>query len=123
MEQDFYTGRMRERFGIELLTPDAPARAETHRIIYDELCRGRIVETSRDHFRQAVQDFAARGAEAVILGCTEICLLLDPAANDCPLPLFDSTALHAAAGVDWMLDYHQDLRIKAPQTQNRENAA
>ena len=103
MEQDFYVGRMRERHGIELIVPDAPARAEVHRIIFDELCCGRVVERSREFCRLAVQQLAEQGAEAVILGCTEICLLLDPTDNGCALPLFDSTALHAASAVDWML--------------------
>ena len=103
MAQDFYIGRMRARFGIELIVPDAPARAEVHRIIFDELCRGKLLDSSRDFYRRTVQDLADQGAEAVILGCTEICLLLDPAVQDCALPLFDSTALHAAAAVEWML--------------------
>lgn len=107
MEQDFYRGRMRERHGIEVVVPDAEAaRAEVHRVIYEELCRGRIVDASREFFRGAVRDLgAAQGAQAVILGCTEICLLLDPSRPaDAPLPLFDGTALHARAAVDWMLD-------------------
>ena len=103
MEQDFYIGRMHERFGIELLVPDALARAEVHRVIYAELCRGKILDSSRDFYRRVVQDLADQGAEAIILGCTEISLLLDPADPICALPLFDSTALHAAAAVDWML--------------------
>ncbi|CAN5140385.1 aspartate/glutamate racemase [soil metagenome] len=103
MEQDFYIGRMRERFGIELRVPEAPARAEVHRVIYEELCRGSILDSSRDFYGRVVQDLADLGAEAVILGCTEIGLLLDPAGATSALPLFDSTALHAAAAVEWML--------------------
>ena len=107
MEQDFYIGRMRERFAIELLVPDAPARAEVHRVIYEELCRGRILDSSQDFYRRVVQDLADQGAEAIILGCTEISLLLDPADPVCGLSLFDSTALHAAAAVEWMLGARQ----------------
>jgi len=103
MEQDFYIGRMRERFGIELLVPEAPARAEVHRVIYEELCRGSILGSSRDFYRRVVRDLADQGAEAIILGCTEISLLLDPTDSTYALPLYDSTALHAAAAVDWML--------------------
>ncbi|MDN3919599.1 aspartate/glutamate racemase family protein [Roseateles violae] len=103
MEQDFYRRRMAERHGIELLTPEPPARAEVHRIIYEELCRGRILAASRDFYRRTVRDLASCGAQAVILGCTEICLLLDPADEGSALPLFDGTALHARAAVDWML--------------------
>jgi aspartate racemase len=95
---------MRRRHGIELVVPDAPVRAEVHRVIYEELCRGFVRPESRDFYRRAVQALADAGAQAVILGCTEICLLLDPADPGSPLPLFDSTALHAAAAVDWMLD-------------------
>jgi len=103
MEQDFYRGRMRERHGIELLTPPLTARDEVHRIIYEELCRGRCFDSSRLFYQQAVQALADEGAQAVILGCTEIGLLLDPAARNNPVPLFDGTVLHARAAVDWML--------------------
>ena len=103
MEQDFYIGRMRRRHGIELLVPDAAARAEVHRVIFEELCRGQLRDESRSFYRRAVQALADDGAQAVILGCTEICLLLDPSDPGSALPLFDSTALHAAAAVEWML--------------------
>lgn len=93
--------RLRERFGLQLLLPTAEERAEVHRIIYDELCRGVIVEGSRAAYRRIIGGLAARGAEGAILGCTEITLLVRAA--DSPLPCFDSTALHAAAAVDWML--------------------
>lgn len=103
MEQDFYCARMRDRHGIELITPPLATRDEVHRIIYEELCRGRIFDSSRLVYQQAVQELAGRGAEGVILGCTEICLLLDPADAASPVPLFDGTALHARSAVDWML--------------------
>jgi len=103
MEQDFYIGRMAHRHGIEVLVPEAPQRAEVHRIIFEELCRGRIVDASRSYYREVVRQLAGEGAEGVILGCTEICLLLDPAEEISPVPLFDGTALHAQAAIDWML--------------------
>lgn len=103
MEQDFYRGRMAQRHGIELLVPEATQRAEVHRIIFEELCRGRIVDASRSYYREVVRQLAGQGAEGVILGCTEICLLLDPAQESSPVPLFDGTALHAQAAIDWML--------------------
>ncbi|QPF72000.1 aspartate/glutamate racemase family protein [Roseateles sp. DAIF2] len=102
MEQDFYRERMRARHGIELLTPDAAGRAEVHRIIYEELCRGRVLAGSRAFYQQQLAALTDAGAQAVILGCTEICLLLDPA-GPAPLPLFDSTSIHAQSALDWML--------------------
>jgi len=102
MEQGFYRDRMRERFGIELIVPDEPGRAEVHRLIYEELCRGRFEPASREALRAQVAQLADRGAQAAILGCTELGLLL-PAGSAAALPLFDSTDLQACAAVDWML--------------------
>ena len=102
MEQGFYRDRMRERFGIEVVTPDEAGRAEVHRLIYEELCRGRFEPASRELLRAQVAALAERGAQAVILGCTELGLLL-PAGSEAALPLFDSTDLQAGAAVDWML--------------------
>lgn len=102
MEQSFYRERLWERFGIEAITPDEPGRAEVHRIIYDELCRGRVEPDSREALRGQVAALADRGAQAAILGCTELGLLL-PAGAPAALPLFDSTDLQARAAVDWML--------------------
>ncbi|MFT7775629.1 aspartate/glutamate racemase family protein [Roseateles sp.] len=102
MEQGFYRERMWERFGIELIVPDEAGRAEVHRLIYDELCRGRFEPASRDALRAQVAVLAERGAQGAILGCTELGLLL-PAGSDAALPLFDSTDLQARAAVDWML--------------------
>jgi aspartate racemase len=94
MEQDFYRQRMRAQ-GVDVLVPDAAGRDDVHRIIYEELCQGRIIDTSRERYRQVIADLIGNGAEAVILGCTEITLLID--ANDAAVPLFDTTALHARA--------------------------
>jgi len=101
MEQDFYRGRLAERFGIEVLVPEPADRELVHQVIYGELCLGEIKEESRLAFERIVAGLAARGAQGVVLGCTEIPLLLDPAGA--PLPLFDTTALHAAQVADWAL--------------------
>ncbi|HEY4298210.1 MAG TPA: amino acid racemase, partial [Paraburkholderia sp.] len=102
MEQAFYTGRLRERFGLDTLTPDEAGRADVHRIIYDELCHGNVRDASRKVYQGVIESLAARGAQAVILGCTEITLLIKP--EDSALPVFDTTALHAQAAVEWAID-------------------
>ena len=98
MEQDFYKGRLAERHGLDVVIPDAADRAEVHRIIYEELVAGRILDTSRDRYRAVIRRLVEAGAEAVILGCTEIMLLIG--AQDSPVPVFDTTALHAQAAVE-----------------------
>ena len=100
MEQGFYADRM-ARFGVEIRTPDAAGRALLHRVIFDELCQGEIREESRALWLDLVADEVARGADSVIFGCTEVGLLLDPAAS--PAQVFDSTALHCHAAMDWAL--------------------
>ena len=101
MEQPFYADRMRERFGIETATPAPAARQFVHDVIYGELCHGVIRPESRAGFRQIIDGLAREGAEAVILGCTEIGLLISAA--DSSLPVYDSTAIHARAAVDYAL--------------------
>jgi aspartate racemase len=101
MEQDFYKGRLQNRFGLDVLTPDIADRATVHRIIYDELVQGRVEPAARDAYRAVIARLVARGAQAVILGCTEIMLLVRP--EDSAVPLFDTTALHAEAAVDLAL--------------------
>jgi aspartate racemase len=101
MEQDFYKGRLASRHGLEILVPDAADRAEVHRVIYDELVKGRVVESSRQTYRQIIDRLVQRGAQAIIMGCTEIMLLVKP--EDSAVPLFDTTALHAEAAVEWAL--------------------
>lgn len=101
MEHTFYAGRLAERFGLETLIPGEAARADVHRIIYDELCHGIVDDTSRAVYQRTIDELASRGAQAVILGCTEITLLIKP--QDSSLPVFDTTALHAQAAVDWAL--------------------
>ncbi len=101
MEMPFYRERMQERFGIELLTPLEDARPEINRIIFEELCRGIIREDSRATYMQAIDELQRQGAEGIILGCTEIGLLIGQ--NHTPAPLFDSTLLHAGKAVEWCL--------------------
>lgn len=101
MEQDFYKGRLATRHGLDVLVPEAEDRAVVHRIIYEELVQGRIEAASREAYRAAIARLVARGAEAVILGCTEIMLLVKP--EDSTVPLFDTTALHAQAAVAFAL--------------------
>lgn len=93
MEQDFYRDRLRERHGLEVLVPPQAERDIVHRVIYEELCLGRVLPESRDQYRAIMAGLAARGAQAIILGCTEIALLVG--AGDATLPLFDTTAIHA----------------------------
>jgi len=101
MEQDFYRGRLRERHGLRVLVPDVQPRELVHRLIYDELCLGRTSDASRAAFRRIMADLAARGARGIILGCTEIGLLVG--ADDAPVPLFDTTELHALAAAEQAL--------------------
>jgi aspartate racemase len=101
MEQRFYIGRLRDRYGIEAVVPTETSRADVHRIIYDELCHGEINDASRRRYQEIIAELAADGAQAVILGCTEITLLIKPA--DSSLPVFDTTALHAEAAVNWAI--------------------
>ncbi|MFM5394700.1 aspartate/glutamate racemase family protein [Aeromonas veronii] len=97
MEQDFYKGRLQTNFGLEVLVPAEAERERVHRIIYDELCLGEIRESSRAEYLAIIEGLAAAGAEAVILGCTEIALLVGDARA--AVPLYDTTAIHAEAAV------------------------
>jgi len=102
MEMDFYSGWLARKHGISVLVPEAQDRAMVHRVIFDELCQGRIKEGSRREYERVVRDLAGRGAQGVILGCTEIAMLLPP--GESALPLFDTAALHAELAVDMALD-------------------
>jgi aspartate racemase len=93
--------RLAQRFGVQCLVPDEAGRALMHRVIYDELCRGQVHTASRTQVVALIEQLQQQGAQAVILGCTEITLLIDAACS--PLPVFDTTALHAEAAVSWML--------------------
>ena len=101
MEQDFYKGRLQQNFGLDVLVPDAADRATVHRIIYEELVQGRLLPASRAAFREIIARLVDKGAEAIILGCTEIMLLVTQ--GDSEVPLFDTTALHAEAAVNLAL--------------------
>lgn len=100
MEQTFMRERLAAR-GISCLVPDEPGRAEVHRVIFEELCRGVVLDSSRQNLIALVQQLAAQGAQGVILGCTELTMILQP--DDGGLPSFDTTALHAMAAVDFCL--------------------
>jgi amino-acid racemase len=98
MEQDFYKGRLRDVFGLEVVVPQADDRRTVHDIIYQELVVGEVLDSSRTAYREVIARLVAQGAQAIILGCTEIMLLVS--AEDSAVPLFDTTTLHAIAAVD-----------------------
>jgi aspartate racemase len=93
MEQDFYTGRLRKLHGLRVIIPRERDREIIHRVIYEELCLGRIQDESRAEYRRIMADLIGQGAEGIILGCTEISLLVDQ--RDASVPLFDTTRIHA----------------------------
>jgi aspartate racemase len=101
MEQAFYKERLRERHGLDVVVPEQADRDIVHRIIYEELCLGSIVDASRDEYRRIIAELVAQGAQAIILGCTEISLLV--AQQDTPVPLFDTTGIHARKAAEWAL--------------------
>jgi aspartate racemase len=101
MEQDFYRERLAQRHGLTVLAPDEDERAIVHRVIYQELCVGIVSDSSRAQYQRIIGRLAERGAQGVILGCTEIGLLVG--ARDTALPLFDTTALHACSAAEWAL--------------------
>lgn len=98
MEQAFYRERLSEHHGLGVIVPNAPDREIIHRIIYEELCLGVVKDDSRREYRRILADLAAQGAQAIILGCTEISLLVNQ--QDSEVPLFDTTAIHARAAAD-----------------------
>ena len=102
MEQAFYRNRL-EGAGIAVITPDGAQRDEVHRVIYEELCQGQINSDSRDAYLDIVASLSGRGAQAVILGCTEIGLLIRQA--DTEVPLYDTTEIHAAQAVEQALNH------------------
>jgi aspartate racemase len=102
MEQDFYVGRLRDLHGLDVLVPGEPDRRIVHDVIYEELCVGVIADRSRAEYRRIMRDLADRGAEGILLGCTEIDLLVGP--QDSPVPVFDTTRVHAERAVELALD-------------------
>ncbi|CAH1195294.1 L-aspartate/glutamate-specific racemase [Paenibacillus allorhizoplanae] len=108
MEQDFYKGRLVDKYELEVLVPSAESRKIVHDIIYEELCLGTIKEDSKQSYIEIIRDLVNEGAEAVILGCTEITLLISQ--QDATVPLFDTTKIHAEYAVDFALkDVEHDL--------------
>ena len=101
MKQDFYKGRLADKFGLEVFIPNDEDCQIVHRIIYQELVAGIIKDESRQQYRQIIQKLVDAGAEAIILGCTEIMLLVSPA--DSAVPVFDTTEIHAQAAVNMAL--------------------
>jgi aspartate racemase len=93
MEQEFYKDRLRKRHALQVLIPKEPDREIIHRVIYEELCLGKIAEESRSEYRRVIAQLMGRGAQAIILGCTEISLLVGQ--QDSTVPLFDTTIIHA----------------------------
>lgn len=101
MDQDFYKGRLSQQHGLTVSVPDAPDREIVHRIIYEELVLGEIRQPSKEQYIRIIEQLTRAGAEAIILGCTEIGLLISQ--QDCPLPLFDTARIHAEAAVEFAL--------------------
>jgi aspartate racemase len=101
MEDDFYVGRLRDKHGLDVLVPDAEDRGLVHSVIYTELCRGVVREASREQYRRIIGELEQRGAEGILLGCTEIDLLIAP--QDAFVPVFDTTRLHAQKAVELAL--------------------
>jgi aspartate racemase len=101
MEMDFYRKRLEEKHGLTVLIPDEPGRSLVHDVIYRELAKGDIRDASRAGYVSVIEALRGRGAQGIILGCTEIPLLIKP--GDGPLPVFGTTALHAKAAVDFAL--------------------
>ena len=101
MEQDFYRDRLITQHGLTVLTPNDHDRNVVHRVIYEELCLGKVLTESRDEYRRVMIELVAQGAQAIILGCTQISLLIDQ--RDSSVPLFDTTYLHARGAAEWAL--------------------
>jgi aspartate racemase len=101
MEQDFYVGRLRDKHGLDVIVPNDVDRATVHRVIYEELCLGVVEDGSREEYRRIIRGLVNAGAEAVLLGCTEIDLLIGQ--EDSDVPVFDTTELHCRRAVDLAL--------------------
>jgi aspartate racemase len=101
LEEGFYRDRLTEEYGLRVIIPTQAEREIVHRIIYDELCLGQIIEASKEEYIRIMEHMAEKGAEGIILGCTEISLLVGQ--EDSTVPLFDTTLIHAVAAVDYAL--------------------
>jgi aspartate racemase len=102
MEQDFYNVKLAREHSIEVIVPDEENRRTVHDVIFDELCLGEVRESSRQAYRRIMSRLVERGAEAVILDCTEITMLVSQ--EDASVPLFDTTAIHAQTAVEMALE-------------------
>ncbi len=102
MKQDFYKGRLKSLHGIDVIVPHEDQQKVVHDIIYGELCLGEFKPSSKASYLQIVEDLFSRGAQAIILGCTEIALLINQ--SDTEIPLYDTTSIHAAAAVNYALN-------------------
>lgn len=101
MEEDFYKGRLIKKHGLEVVIPNDEEREAINNILYDELCMGEIKKISKDKFKKIIDNLVLKGAEGIILGCTEIPLLIDK--EDYEIPLFDTTRIHAEEAVEYAL--------------------
>lgn len=101
MEEDFYRGRLTDQHDLKVMVPDIKDRQIIHDVIYNELCQGEILPGSKREYMRIIESLAGRGAQGIILGCTEICLLVKP--EDSLMPLFDTTRIHAEAAVAFAL--------------------
>ena len=110
MEQDFYVGRLRDLHGLDVLVPDRDERRLVHQVIYDELCLGVINDASRQAYRAVIANLVERGAEGVLLGCTEVGLLIGP--DDVEVPVFDTTIIHAQRAVELALAHEAAVSPK-----------
>jgi aspartate racemase len=102
MEDDFYKGRLVEKHGLEVMIPTEEDRQDVHQIIYDELCLGQIKQASKGRYTEIMGNIVRQGAQCIIFGCTEIGLLVG--AEDSPVPVFDTTKIHAEAAVEHALE-------------------
>jgi len=107
MEQEFYRGRLRDQHHLDVLIPDDADRGVVHKIIYQDLCMGLVRDVSRAEYRRIIQRLVDQGAQGVILGCTEISLLVGP--SDAPVPMFDTTRIHASEAAEWALSEEEKL--------------
>ncbi len=101
MEEDFYIGRLTEKHSLDVIIPNEEERQIVHHVIFNELCLGNIKQTSKEQFKKIIQNLVSRGAEGIILGCTEIPLLIKQ--EDVEVPLFDTTMIHAKSAVEYAL--------------------
>jgi len=105
MEEDFYKGRLLKKFGLEVIIPEKEERQIIHNILFNELCLGEIKKLSEDKFKKIIDNLLAKGAEGIILGCTEIPLLINQ--EDYKIPLFDTTAIHAKTAVEYAIGEYE----------------